>query len=72
MKKKTLLRLIALVMFVVAAVFVGVALTHPELGSTFYLFGLPIGAAIWRAFYAVYTAVMILLFALSFLLKEHK
>lgn len=72
MAKKTLLRLIALAMFVVAAVFVGVALTHPELGSTFYIFGIPIGVKIWRAFYAVYAGVMVLLFALSFLVKEHK
>jgi len=53
-------------MFVVAIVFLGFALTHPEFGTTFYIGPLKIGSAIWRAFYIVYALIMAGLFTASF------
>lgn len=70
MGAKGTLRLIALVMFLVAAVFVFCALSNPTLGSTFYIFGIRIGADVWRAFYLFYVIVMAALFAASFFVKK--
>lgn len=70
MGKKGLLRLVSLVMFLAAAVFVICALSCPTCGSTFYIFGIPIGVEVWRAFYLFYTIVMFALFAASFFVKK--
>lgn len=67
---KTVLRLVSLLMLVAAAVFLAVALTHPELGTVFYIGGIAIGAAVWRVFYIVYFAVMIGLFTASFFVSN--
>ena len=72
MKTKTILRLISLVMFIVAVVFVFIALSCPTCGSVFYIGPLRIGADVWRAFYAVYALVMVLLFVLSFFVRKKK
>lgn len=72
MKTKTILRLISLVMFVVAVIFVACALSCPTCGSVFYIGPLRIGAEVWRAFYAVYALVMVLLFVLSFFVRKKK
>ena len=72
MSRKARLRLISCVMLVIAIIFVLCALSAPNLGSVFYIFGFPIGAEIWRAFYALYAVVMVGLFAASFFVKGGK
>lgn len=72
MKAKAILRLISLVMFVVAVIFVVCALSCPTCGSVFYIGSLRIGSEVWRAFYAVYALVMVLLFVLSFFVRKKK
>ncbi len=66
MKKGMVLRMISLVMFVVAIIFIACALANPALGRTFYIGSLEIGAEVWRVFYAIYAIVMGVLFVLSF------
>ena len=68
MRKK--LRIIALLMLVVAIVFLAYALTHPEAGIVFYVFGVAIGSEVWRALYTLYAIVMAVLLAASFFVKE--
>lgn len=63
---KRILRWISLVMLIVAVVFVGIAITHPELGSVFYIGDWRVGVDVWHAFYAIYAAVMAGAFILSF------
>ena len=70
MKLKSVLRLISFAMLIVAIIFLAVALTHPELGTVFYIGNLKIGSEIWRAFYAVYAIVMITLFGVSCCVKK--
>lgn len=77
MKKRKLgtrgiLRLIALVMFLIAVVFVFCALSNPALGSAFYIFGIRIGADVWRAFYKLYAIVVVALFVISFFVKNRQ
>ena len=72
MQTKTILRLISLVMFVVAVIFVVCALSCPTCGSVFYIGSIRIGADVWRAFYAIYAIVMVLLFVLSFFVRKKK
>ena len=70
MKLKSVLRLISFAMLIVAIIFLAVALTHPELGTVFYIGNLKVGSEIWRAFYAVYAIVMIALFGVSCCVKK--
>ena len=72
MKARWTLRIISLVMFVVAVVFVFIALSCPTCGSVFYIGSIRIGADIWRAFYKFYAVVMVLLFVLSFIIPKKK
>ena len=66
MKKGMVLRIISLVMFVVAIIFIACALANPALGKTFYIGDLAIGVEVWRVFYAIYAITIALLFVLSF------
>lgn len=66
MTTKRILRYISLVMLLIAIVFVCFALSHPEMGTTFYIGNLKIGSDIWKIFYIVYIAIMASLFVLSF------
>ena len=66
MTLKAKLRLAALLMLIIAIIFLSVALGHPELGTVFYIGGLEIGATVWRIFYAAYAALMLVLFIASF------
>ena len=66
MKKGMILRIISLVMFAVAIIFIACALANPTLGSTFYIGDIAIGAEVWRVFYDIYARVMVVLFVLSF------
>lgn len=67
--KKTL-RIISGIMLVVAILFLFYAFMHPEGGSVFYILGVPIGSNFWRAFYVVYTIIMVGLFIVSFFSKN--
>ena len=70
MKNKKLLRRIAFVMLMVAVMFVGYALYHPEAGSAFYIGSFYVGSAIWRKFYLVYVIIMGALFLASYSNKK--
>jgi hypothetical protein len=70
MKKRKILRLISFLMFVIAIVFVLIALSCPTCGSVFYIGPLRIGSEVWRAFYKLYVLVMAGLFAASFIVKK--
>lgn len=72
MSKKTILRLISLIMFIVAAVFVFVAVSVPTLGRTIYIGNLEFDAECWRICYGIYVAVMVIIFIGSFFLKKDK
>ena len=72
MNTKTILRLISLVMLIIAVIFVICALSCPTCGSVFYIGPLRIGADVWRAFYAIYAIVTVLLFVLSFFVRKKK
>ena len=70
--KKTILRIASLVMLVGAIIFLSVALTHPELGSTFYIGSFEIGVTVWRVFYAMYALTMIGMLIASFFVDKNK
>lgn len=72
MKAKTILRIISLLMFIVAVVFVFIAISCPTCGSVFYIGSIRIGADVWRVFYAIYAIVMVLLFLASFFVRKKK
>ena len=65
-KKGMVLRIISLLMFVVAIIFIACALANPALGKTFYIGDIAMGAEVWRVFYAIYAIIMAILFVLSF------
>jgi len=69
---KDKLRITSLIMLIIAVIFVFCAMSNPGLGRVFYIFGIPIGVEVWRAFYKLYAIVMILLFASSFFVKNGK
>lgn len=70
MKIKRMLKLISLLMFIVAVVFVFCALSCPTLGSTIYIGNFAFGAEQWRICYAIYFVIMSSLFITSFCIKE--
>ncbi len=72
MCKKTVFRLISLLMLVIAVVFVFIAVSVPTLGRTVYIGDYAFGAEQWRICYAIYAVVMVLLFAASFFVKDRK
>ena len=72
MRARLILRVISLIMFVIAVVFVGIALSCPTCGSVFYIGSFRVGADVWRAFYKFYAIVMAALFVLSFILPKKK
>ena len=70
MKAKTVLRIISLLMFIVAVVFVFIAVSCPTCGRVFYIGSFRVGVEEMHAFYNGYVIVMILLFLLSFFVKK--
>ena len=70
MKRK--LRIISLIMFVIAVIFVAAALSNPALGHVIYIGDFAFGAKLWRICYAVYAAVLIYLFIASFIVQNKK
>ena len=72
MTTKRALRVISLLMFLIAVVFVSIAINHPELGRVIYIGPFRFGYKQWRICYAVYAMVMVGSFAASFLVKNRK
>ncbi len=72
MSKKVLLRLISLVMFIAAVVFVIIAVSCPTLGRVFYIGSFRVDGEVLEVFYICYLVVMVLLFLLSFIGKKDK
>ena len=72
MKTKTTLRLVSLAMLIVAVIFVFCALACPTLGRTIYIGDFAFGSEQWRFCYKVYAVVMVVLFVVSFFLKDKK
>lgn len=70
MSARRILRLISLVMFIIAVVFVFIALSCPTCGRTIYIGSFRFGAEQWRICYAIYAIVMVLLFIISFFCKK--
>ena len=70
MKVKRMLKLISLLMFIIAVVFVFCALSCPTLGSTIYIGNFAFGAEHWRVCYGIYVIVMVSLFITSICIKE--
>ena len=70
MRTRKTLRLISLVMFIVAVIFVFCALSAPTLGKTIYIGDFVFGAEQWRFCYKIYAFVMVTLFVTSFFIKE--
>ena len=69
---KLILRIIAGLMFVVAFVFVCMALSNPGAGRLFYIGKWAISNEVLHAFYKTYLVVMVLLFAISFFVGNKK
>lgn len=72
MKTKTKLRLISLIMFIVAIIFVFCAFACPTLGRTIYIGSYAFGAEQWRFCYKVYAIVMVAIFVASLFIKDKK
>lgn len=69
MRTRKTLRLISLVMFIVAVIFVFCALSAPTLGKTIYIGDFVFGTEQWRFCYKIYAFVMVMLFVTSFFIK---
>ena len=70
MSKKTILRIVSLIMLLAAVIFVFCALACPTLGQTIYIGDLAFGAEQWRICYLIYFLVMVALFTASFFVKS--
>ena len=69
---RRMLRLASGIMLAAAIVFLAVALTHPELGTVFFIGGVAIGAQVWHIFYLIYAFATVSLFAASFIISTKK
>lgn len=70
MRKKVVLRAIAICMLVAAIAFVVVALSNPGLGSVWYIGTIRITASIERISYLAYVLIAVCLFVVSFIVKD--
>ena len=70
MSRKSMLRLMSLIMLIGAVIFVSCALACPTLGQTIYLGDWKFGAEQWRICYLIYVIVMTALFVASFFVKS--
>ena len=64
--RKRICRVSAISMLLIAIIFVGYALTHPEAGSVFYIGDFEVGPEELQAFYKFYFVTMIVMFFASF------
>lgn len=69
MRKKSLFRMLSLLMLIIAIVFVICALSCPTLGHTLYIGSFSFGAREWRICYLIYLIIMLSLFIGSFFAK---
>ena len=67
---RRVLRYISPGLFIGAIIFVCCILANPGLGSVFYIGSFKLDVTVMRIFYAGYAIVMVLLFILSFVIKE--
>ena len=72
MSRKSMLRLVSLIMLIGAVIFIFCALACPTLGQTIYLGDWKFGAEQWRICYLIYVIVMAALFVASFFVKSSK
>ena len=72
MNRKVVLRLISLLMFVAAVVFVIIAVSCPTLGHVFYIGSFRVDGDVLHIVYNIYLIIMVLLFLLSFIGKKEK
>ena len=70
MNKRKMLRIISLLMFIAAVVFMFCAISNPTLGRTIYIGSFRFGAEQWRFYYKVYAVVIVGLFGASFFVKN--
>lgn len=70
MNRKVVLRLISLLMFVAAVVFVIIAVSCPTLGRVFYIGSFRVDGDVLHIVYNIYLIIMVLLFLLSFIGKK--
>jgi hypothetical protein len=71
-KLKRILWWVGIGMCLVAVVFLSIALSHPELGTVFYIGSFRVGAEVWRTFYCIYAAVALGCLVVSFFIKDKK
>ena len=64
------MRVISIVMFIIAAIFVIIAISVPTLGSVIYIGSFRFGAEQWRVCYVIYAVIMLYLFIGSFFVKR--
>ncbi len=64
------MRVISIVMFIIAAIFVIIAISVPTLGSVIYIGSFRFGAEQWRVCYVIYAVIMLSLFIGSFFVKR--
>ena len=72
MNRKVVLRLISLVMFVIAVIFVLIAVSCPTLGRVFHIGSFRVDGDVLHIVYNIYLVIMVLLFLLSFIGKREK
>ena len=70
MSTRNKLRIASLVMFIIAVVFVFIAVSTPTLGHVIYIGNFKFGADQWWVYYKAYAVVMLTLFAASFFVKK--
>ena len=61
-----------IIMFIIAVVFVFIAISAPTLGKTIYIGDYKFGAEQWRTCYKIYAVAMVGLFVASFFIKKNK
>ena len=61
-----------MLMLIVAAVFVAMAISAPQMGHVFYIGRFKVDAQVMRIFYLVYLIVAVTLLIASFLIKRKK
>ena len=72
MKKKTVMRLISLLMLIAAVVFVAIALGNPQLGRVIWIGPFRFGVKEWYVCYGLYLFATIGLFVGSFFVRDGK
>ena len=72
MSKRKILRLISLTMFIIAVIFVFIAISAPTLGKTIYIGSFKFDAECWRMCYKLYAVGMVTIFIASFLVNRDK